>query len=110
MKLIKIVAFACLGGTLSLALPACSSEASDACKALCDCEGCTSAQKSACEDEFNSARHQADDYNCESKFDDNAQCNLDRATCVNHKLSVPNNSCNPQQMILDQCRSGASTL
>lgn len=96
-----------LGGVI---LPACGSMGSDACKAFCDCEGCNDAERQACSGEFEEAREKAADYNCGSKFDDYAQCRLDRGVCKAGHLGTNGADCAGEGLILDQCEKDNSAI
>jgi hypothetical protein len=111
MKTIKkLVAVGFLLGLGGVAMPACGSMASDACKAFCDCEGCNDNERKACSTEYEEARETAADYTCGSKFDDYAQCRLDRGVCEGGHYTTRGADCAGEGLILSQCEKDNSAI
>jgi len=86
---------------LSVALPACSTDAEAVCELKCECEGCSAGQLDDCYYHSDNEAREADIRGCLGYWDDLQACEYDTGRCGGSDWDT---SCGPERDRWNNCR------
>jgi len=89
-------------GLLTIALPACRTDAEAACELKCDCEGCSNASLDDCLNKADSEEREADRKGCLDLWDELQACEYDTGYCKPDAKFETN--CKAEKERWDNCR------
>lgn len=91
-------------GALVVGSAGCGVSVSGLCQQVCDCTGCSTTERQACEAEFNDAQKLSSDKGCTDTYGTYQSCFADHFQCVGSKIDAT--ACATESAALSKCTGG----